>query len=136
MRLLYERVAIQARQRCGYCLTLESVVGAPMELEHLIPESLGGLTEEENLWLACPRCNLHKADRIVARDPVTGRAIRLFNPRRQLWKTHFRWSEEGDEVIGITPTGRATVAALQLNRPALVLARRSWTAVGWHPPSD
>jgi hypothetical protein len=39
MRTLYERVALQARHRCGYCLTLEAVVGAPMELEHLIPES-------------------------------------------------------------------------------------------------
>jgi hypothetical protein len=31
----------------------ETVVGTPMELEHRIPESFGGLTEEENLWLAC-----------------------------------------------------------------------------------
>jgi 5-methylcytosine-specific restriction endonuclease McrA len=50
---LRERVAAQARYRCGYCLTAEAVVGTPMEFEHLIPEALGGLTEEENLWLAC-----------------------------------------------------------------------------------
>ena len=50
---LRERVADAARHRCGYCLSSEAVVGAPMEIDHLIPESLGGLTEEDNLWLAC-----------------------------------------------------------------------------------
>ena len=136
LRALHKRVASQARYRCGYCLSLEAVVGTPMELEHLIPESLGGETEEANLWLACPRCNAHKADRIVARDPDSGRAVRLFNPRRQIWKNHFEWSAEGDRILGITATGRATVAALQLNRPVLVIARRAWVAVGWHPPVD
>lgn len=135
-RALYERVASQAGRRCGYCLTSESVVGAPMELEHLIPESLGGRTEEENLWLACPRCNAHKADRIMARDPQSGRVVRLFNPRRQVWKRHFQWSSGGDRVIALTPTGRATIAALQLNRAVLVAARKAWVAVGWHPPID
>lgn len=48
LRDLYERISKQARHRCGYCLTLESVVGAPMELEHIVPsrlvERLKGLT--------------------------------------------------------------------------------------------
>ena len=54
---LRDRIALEARHRCGYCLTAEAIVGTPMELDHLIPESLGGLTEEENLWLACSLCN-------------------------------------------------------------------------------
>lgn len=136
MRVLFERVTIDARRRCGYCLAQEKVVGAPMELDHLLPESLGGKTEEANLWLACPGCNARKADRIAAKDPASGRTVRLFNPRRQLWKHHFHWSPEADEIFGTTATGRATVAALQLNRPALVIARREWVAVGWHPPVD
>jgi hypothetical protein len=136
MRALRERVASQARRRCGYCLTSEAIVGMPMELEHLIPESHGGKTEEMNLWLACARCNGHKADRIVATDPDTDRVVRLFNPRRQIWENHFQWSAEGDHIIGTTPTGRATVAALHLNRRALMMARRAWVAVGWHPPAD
>lgn len=136
LRDLFERIAKQARHRCGYCLTLESVVGAPMELEHIVPESLGGKTEEPNLWLACPRCNAHKADRIAAADPHSGRVVRLFNPRRQIWSSHFEWSDSGDVIVGKTPTGRATVAALQLNRAALVAARRAWITVGWHPPKD
>jgi hypothetical protein len=42
----------QARLRCGSCLAQEAVVGMPMELDHLIPEALGGRTVEGNLWLA------------------------------------------------------------------------------------
>jgi hypothetical protein len=62
--------------------------------------------------------------------------VRLFNPRRQRWLEHFTWTPEGDLVIGLTPTGRATIVALQLNRPTLVRARRLWVVAGWHPPGD
>lgn len=133
---LYERVCDQARHRCGYCLTAEEIIGMPMDLEHLIPQSIDGPTEEANLWLACSRCNVYKSDRIVATDPETGEVVPLFDPRRQSWGEHFRWSEQGDEIIGLTEIGRATVAALQLNRELLVKARRLWISVGWHPPPE
>lgn len=61
-RRLRASVSAQARFRCGYCLTAEWIAGVPMEIEHIIPESLGGLTVEENLWLACSLCNNHKND--------------------------------------------------------------------------
>lgn len=133
---LRDRVAKQARYRCGYCLTAEAIIGMPMEIDHLIPESLGGATVEDNLWLACPLCNQHKGNRVAAHDSVSGEVVALFNPRSQAWGDHFVWSPEGDRIIGKTPTGRATVLALQLNRAALVHARRAWHAVGWHPPKD
>ena len=107
-----------------------------MELDHLIPEALGDLTEEDNLWLACSLCNDSKGCRIAAEDPTTGVVVRLFNPRHQDWHVHFSWSEGGIMITGGTPVGRATVVALHLNRPTLVLARRAWVAVGWHPPKD
>jgi len=135
-RELRERVAAQARHRCGYCLTAEAIVGTPMELDHLVPESFGGLTEESNLWLACSLCNDTKNNRIAGLDPLSGEVVRLFNPRRQLWHEHFRWTEPGDRIIGLTPTGRATVVTLNLNRPALVRARQLWVSVGWHPPTE
>lgn len=55
---LRERVATQARHRCGYCLSAEAILGMSLEIEHTIPESRGGLTIEENLWLAQVR-SLH-----------------------------------------------------------------------------
>jgi len=135
-KALRRRVSEQARYRCGYCLTLESVVGAPMEIDHLIPESLGGLTEEENLWLACSLCNDHKGDRIAALDPETGEIVRLFNPRFQDWNEHFAWSDTADRIAGLTAIGRATVFALNLNRPSLARARQLWVIAGWHPPKE
>ena len=131
---LRERIAAQAQDRCGYCLSAAAIVGAPMEIEHIIPESLGGLTEQENLWLACSLCNDRKSNRITAADPESGETVRLFDPRRQTWDQHLRWSEQADQIIGLTPTGRATVNALHLNRATLVKARQLWVLVGWHPP--
>jgi hypothetical protein len=135
-RELRQRIHLEARRRCGYCLTAEAIVGTPMELDHLLPESLGGATEEDNLWLACSLCNDCRGARIAALDPDSGEVVRLFDPRRQVWTEHFRWTAEGDRIVGLTPTGRATVAALNINRPSLVHARRLWVSVGWHPPSD
>ncbi len=133
---LRAKVAAQARHRCGYCLTTEAIVGTPMEMDHLIPEALGGLTEEDNLWLACSLCNDYKGRRIAALDPETGELVRLFDPRHQVWGEQFRWTEDATRIVGLTAVGRATVAALNLNRPALVLAREAWVSVGWHPPPD
>ncbi|HKH43292.1 MAG TPA: HNH endonuclease signature motif containing protein [Thermoanaerobaculia bacterium] len=83
---LRERVAEQAGYRCGYCLSSERIVGLSMELDHLIPQALGGPSIEANLWLACPACNAFKGHRISARDPESGQTVRLFNPREQSWK--------------------------------------------------
>jgi hypothetical protein len=133
---LRRRIAAQAGRRCGYCLTAEGIAGTPMEIEHLVPEALGGGTEEDNLWLACPLCNRHKASRISAEDPASGQVVPLFNPRAQEWGEHFSWASSGTRIIGLTAIGRATVAALDLNRQVLVTARMRWVAAGWHPPRD
>jgi hypothetical protein len=135
-RALREQIAADARHRCGYCLTSARIIGAPMEIDHIIPESLGGPTLRENLWLACSMCNDHKGNRIAAPDPRTGEVVRLFDPRRQVWSEQFEWSMEGDVIIGRTATGRSTVAAVRLNRAELVEARRGWIVAGWHPPQD
>jgi hypothetical protein len=74
--------------------------------------------------------------RVEASDPLTGEIVPLFHPRQQQWGEHFAWSPEGDRILGLTPTGRATVAALHLNRDKLVEARQTWVAVGLHPPKD
>jgi len=135
-RQLRERVAEQARYRCGYCLSSEQIVGLSMEVEHLIPQALGGPTIEENLWLACSACNAFKGHRVSALDPASGQMVRLFNPREQSWGEHFLWVDSGSRIVGRTAIGRATAKALHLNRPLLVRARWSWIKAGWHPPDD
>lgn len=107
-----------------------------MEMDHIIPESLGGPTARDNLWLACSMCNDHKGNRIAATDPITGEVVRLFDPRRQSWTDHFEWSLAGDTILGKTAIGRATIVAVRLNRVEIVEARRCWVIAGWHPPKD
>ena len=135
-RELRERVARQAGYRCGYCLTAEAVVGTEMEVDHLIPEARGGLTQEDNLWLACSDCNAYKSDRVSALDPLTGDSVPLFNPREHNWQEHFAWTPAGDRIVGRTSIGRATIIALKLNRPLVVRARRLWVRIGVHPPTN
>jgi hypothetical protein len=131
---LRRRVAETARYRCGYCQNQETVIGMPLEIDHTVPEALGGGSEELNLWLACPRCNQFKGAVDRAIDPETGQQVSLFNPRRQQWHEHFTWRQGGLYIEGLTPMGRATVHVLQMNNPFVVRARRGWIAAGWHPP--
>jgi hypothetical protein len=131
------RVRAAARNRCGYCLSPQHLVMARLEIEHLLPRARGGTDDESNLWLSCPLCNRHKADRAAAADPQTHQLVPLFNPRTQRWCEHFCWSADGIRVIGLTPVGRATVAVLHLDDdPDALEVRRHWVAVGWHPPGD
>jgi hypothetical protein len=105
-------------------------------VEHIEPRSRSGLTTSENLAYSCQGCNNHKYNKAKAPDPVSGEQVPLFHPRRHRWREHFAWSEDGTEVLGLTPTGRATVVALQLNREGLVNLRRLLFAAGEHPPPE
>ena len=129
------RMRQEAGARCGYCLTSETLLGMPMEFEHLTPLAGGGQTVEENLWLSCRRCNEIKGSQTHGIDSTTGERVALFNPRRQNWNEHFRWNEDGTQIVGLTAVGRATADALKLNRHVIVVARRLWVVAGWWPPS-
>jgi hypothetical protein len=131
------RVRNAARNRCGYCLSPQHLVMARLEIEHTIPISKGGSNDESNLWLACPICNRYKSDKTTAVDPETGDNAELFKPQSQVWSDHFYWSENGLQIIGKTPIGRATVAALHLSDdPDVLVVRSYWVQAGWHPPTD
>ena len=90
---LRAKIAEESRYRCGYCLVQQIAINCLLEVEHIIPTAAGGTDDEENLWLSCTACNRYKGTQVKARDPSTGRQMRLFNPRRQKWARHFRWSE-------------------------------------------
>jgi hypothetical protein len=110
---------------------------ARLEIEHIVPTSRGGTSDESNLWLGCPLCNRAKADRIEAPDPETGVLVSLFNPRLQRWREHFQWADGGLTIVGITAVGRATVAALHLDDDVdAITVRGNWILAGWHPPDD
>jgi hypothetical protein len=56
--------------------------------------------------------------------------VRLFHPNQNVWSDDFAWSADGAHIIGLTPTGRATVDVLRFNRSAMILLRRYWRATG------
>lgn len=134
--ILRRQVAESSRHRCVYCLSQQDVIGGRLTVDHIIPESLGGTTTPENLCLACWDCNLTKQNRIAVIDPQNGEMVPLFHPNQQEWSIHFAWRAEGELMVGLTATGRATISALNLNRPLLVQARRRWIKAGWHPPKE
>jgi hypothetical protein len=76
-------------------------------------------------------CNRRKSSEIGALDPTTGQLVRLFHPRLQIWRDHFRF--EGTHIKGLTAEGRATVEFLQLNSPERLLERAALISVGRFP---
>lgn len=133
---LYSRLRQELGPRCGYCRTSSAITGESHTIEHIVPTARGGSSEEDNLWVSCRRCNGAKGTQVDAVDPETGQRVPLFNPRTQAWKENFSWSGDGVFIVGLTPSGRATVFALQMNHPDIVNARRLWVSVGWHPPDE
>ena len=123
-----------AHHACEYCFTPADHPSTPFELDHIEPSSKGGTSDIDNLALACRGCNNYKQARTGALDPFLRVRAALYNPRRDKWHEHFRWAADFLTIIGISPTGRATVAALRLNRVGVVNLRRVLQMLGKHPP--
>lgn len=128
-------VAVRERAagRCQDRLMDQSLQGASFHVEHVIPLCRGGTNELANLVLACPSCNLRKADRASAIDPQSNAPAPLFHPMQQRWSDHFRFSRY--QVQGLTPAGRATVTALDLNSSRRQRIRAAEQKLGLYPPA-
>jgi hypothetical protein len=131
---LRRRVCDRFADRCAYCQTDERLTATHFEIEHINPRAAGGETAFENLCLSCPMCNRYKSVFSSSIDPLTQSNVPLFHPQLQNWTSHFTWSGDGTEIIGLSPTGRATIALLRMNRPAMTRLRRMWVALAEHPP--
>ena len=129
---LSQRARERAAACCEYCQLPEAVAESPFQLDHVIAQQHGGPTESDNLAWACFYCNKHKGPNIAGLDPQTGLLTRLFHPRRDAWQEHFLW--EGQQLVGKTPEGRATVVVLAMNRPLVVARRAALIAEGVFPP--
>lgn len=130
-RLVRER----AKGCCEYCRSQDAFSPQPFALEHILPRSKGGPTTEDNLCWSCQGCNGHKHVKIEGIDPVSLGAVPLFNPRIQSWDDHFTWDAAFTRLLGLTPTGRATIDTLCLNRDNLINLRRVLHVMGEHPPA-
>lgn len=125
----------RANRLCEYCHTSEQWQYVRFTVDHVIPLAQGSSDDLDNLALACFHCNRKKADKLTALDPDSGEEVPLFNSRRDVWSEHFIWSSDGLFIVGLTPTGRASVDALELNRERVINIRAADRTVGRHPPS-
>ena len=115
----------------AYCRSPEELSVTAFEVDHILPVSAGGASVLDNLCLACATCNRLKGRRQEFADPATGIIELLFHARRQNWSDHFEWNQDRTEIVGLTPSGRATIAGLQMNRPQLVRLRWLWSRLGF-----
>jgi hypothetical protein len=106
-------VIARAGNRCEFCRLPQAGYEATFHIDHAVALQHRRDDDAANLALACPKCNRKKGPNLSGIDPLTQTVVVLFNPRNDGWTTHFRW--DGSRVVGLTPTGRATVALLDLN---------------------
>jgi hypothetical protein len=134
-KALRRRVFQRDHGRCRYCGLVQVGQSAVFHINHLIPRSRGGPTDESNLALQCPWCSLHKADKILVKDPGGADRLPLFHPLTQDWGEHFVLTATG-LLQGKTPTGSATISALRMNDPLPRVARSLQIRNGLLMPSS
>ncbi len=135
-----QAVRERARYIREYCHSPERLSANRFTVDHVIPKSLGGSDELDNLALACRRCNERRYNFIAGIDPDTQEIVPIFNPRKQKWKEHFVWLNQGVIIEGTTSISRATCLRLDLNdtrypeNDSIRETRRFWVQTGLHPP--
>ena len=127
------QVTAQAGAVCEYCRYPEEFNSGRFAGDHILPRSRGGTDDLTNLALSCRSCNERKQDATESPDPATEEIVPLFHPRRDCWEDHFAWSNDFRLVIGLTATGRATIARLQTNHSGVVRQREVLHQLGLHP---
>jgi hypothetical protein len=114
-------VAERAGNRCEYCRMHQRHYVIRFHVEHIVPRQHRGSDDESNLALACHFCNRHKGPNLSGIDPETKQLTRLFNPRTDAWREHFR-TERG-HIVGLSAIGRTTVYVLNMNDPERIRTR-------------
>jgi hypothetical protein len=115
----------------GTCRRPQELDVLPFQIDHVRPIKHGGPTSLDNLALSCLTCNARKGPNLSGIDRQTNAVVPLFDPRTQVWVEHFCW--QGPILIGLTPTGRATIQTLAINDLGRVEHRRLLIEAGHFP---
>ena len=119
----------RADGRCEYCRLPGIYRTETLQVDHVRPLRLGGMTVFVNLAIACRRCNEAKGTNIAAFDPSNDSPALLLSPRSDLWTDHFEF--RNGALIGRAAAGRATVALLRLNDRDEVVLRSAAARSGF-----
>ncbi len=128
---LRQLVFDRAEGRCEYCLLSQIVAAHKHEPDHIIPLQHDGQTAENNLALACARCNRFKGYNVGSFDAETGELIPFFHPRKQFWPEHFQL--DGAVIRPLTAQGRVTAKMLHLNDPNRIEERKQLITLNLYP---
>ena len=119
---------------CEYCLIHESDTYLGCQIDHIISEKHGGLTEAENLCYACTMCNRSKGSDVGSILPKSDLFTRFHNPRKDLWPDNLR--HDGALIEPKTAVGEVTIIILGFNAPERLLEREALIQVGRYPSPE
>ena len=66
----------------------------------------------------------YKGPNLSSIDSETGNVVLLFHPRRDRWSEHF--VQSGAEIVGLSPSGKATARLLRFNDSYRLELREHW----------
>jgi hypothetical protein len=121
----------RARAICEYCLIDEEDTFFGCQVDHIISEKHGGITDAQNLAWARTFCNRFKGTDLGSIAPETGQLIRFFNPRADRWSEHFRLKEA--RIVPRTSTGEVTARILDFNGMDRLQERSILIRLGRYP---
>ena len=88
---LRRQVRLRAKFCCEYCLVPERFLATIFHVDHIRSLKHGGKTVLDNLAYACPHCNQNKGTDVATFEDDAGQSlVRLFHPRKDSWKAHFK----------------------------------------------
>ncbi len=131
---LRRQVASRARHLCEYCLIHADDTYLGCQVDHVIAEKHGGLTDADNLCYACTFCNRAKGTDIGSIAPSTGEFARFYHPRADHWTDHFQLN--GVVIEARTQVGEATARILAFNDAERISERQMLQDIGRYPPDS
>jgi hypothetical protein len=131
---LRQLVESRANYLCEYCLIHEEDTYLGCQVDHIIAEKHGGLTEADNLSYACTCCNRAKGTDIGSITAVTREFTRFYNPRTDHWAEHFSLS--GAIIEAKTAIGAATAKILRFNEPERIAERETLRNIRRYPSTS
>lgn len=132
-------VITRADRLCEYCLLHEDDAYFGCEVDHIISEKHGGLTDAANLALACMSCNRNKGSDVgsIVMPLNSGVFSRFFNPRTDLWHEHFALDNvDKITIIPLSDIGEVTARILGFNSIERLLERQALHDIGRYPTAE
>jgi hypothetical protein len=129
-------VMTRADKLCEYCLIHEDDAYFGCQVDHIISEKHGGLTNADNLAFACTICNRNKGSDVGSIVMPLGSGVfsRFFNPRTDLWHEYFKLnSSNGIYITTLNSIGEVTARILDFNSTERLLERQMLRNINRYP---